>query len=756
MGTARAVARGPARRRPVRATLYVELAMNRRDRAILLQLEARGLFTAEDLAACESEAAERAGRGEDVTALDLLVERGLVSRRQVNEVSCLESLKAGRRARLISGGIYAFGGLLALALSAWVMMTAHARSSVDSAKLRVRRPNDEALRQSDDSRATYLARKKWEIEQGRKHHQDRLDRLEELAATEAVRRAEEEKRRAEEEKQRLAAEAAAAAEAEKKRQEAESAVGNAARRELEAATAEFERFVPEIENYARIFQYRKAVNEYRKYRETLAFPELRQRVDRRVAELDKLAALMERLIEAVHRKILRDDKVRYGEGDAQAGTISDATEEHLEVSIKQGFIRTRWDFMRPAQMVDLFRRLALSPEEQVLLGCFCYEWQLVPDAHTLFLAAEKAKKELKGEVDAYLASKRGFAGVPAGGFVPYQGRLVTVEEKDYFDRGFISYGGMWIKPEEKVYVDKGWVKQDSKWIPRQEAELLAKGYRKYKEKWYSPEELVQIRSNWADAWELETDHYRIRTNTDEAFCLELARVMEQSFAAYQEHYNRKYEGPKMNLYAFRSFEDYRAFCIEQKLESHIPAAGHANGAKNYGCGYAKYGGNKELISTMIHEGSHLFYDRAVQGIVPSWFHEGQATYFEGYTWDGTTLKFHHVSPARLPWLRQALVQGGTLPLRDLIQGDALSSIQRGARDSTLFYSQAWGLYYFLCHGPNEDLKKKFSELREKYASRAFGFQAASPQGAFASFTGVMGSDWDALEAQWKEFILGLR
>ncbi len=723
-----------------------------RESAVLRLLVERGRVKPDVLAACRAEAEQLRAEGKDASALDLLLERGHVDARTVSEMACLESVRLSGVVKSVTNTLLGITAVVVLGIAAWAVITAGDRR-LDAAALSLRRVKSAT---ADDPREVYLARKQWESDQGARQLAARAGQIERSKGEDLVRKAEEERLLAEDERKRREAEEGGKAEEERKRREAEEAAAGRDTAELAVARAEFERFVPEIENYVRIFKYRKAIGEYGQYRARVRFPQLQERIDRRVAEIERLAVLMDRLQEGVHRKILRDDKVRYGEDVATTGTISDATEEYLEVTIKQGYIRTRWDFMRPAQLMDLFRRLQLSPQEELLIGCFAFESGLTADAHALLLSAQRQKKELKPEVDAFLASKRGFASVPEGGFVPYQGKLITVEEKTKFEAGFIFYASQWIKPDEKVYVDKGWVKQDDKWIPREEADLLARGYRKYKEKWYSPEELVGLRSNWADAWEVATEHYRIRTNTTEAFANELARVMEQSFVAYQEHYNRKYEGPPMNIYGFRSFEDYRAFCIEQKLESHIPAAGHASGGKNYGCGYAKYGGNPELILTLVHEGSHLFYDRAVQGWVPSWYHEGQATYFEGFTWDGTTLAFNHVSKQRLPWLRQALTRGETIPIQDLIQGDALSSIQRGARDSTLFYSESWGLYYFLCHGPNEERKKKFSELREKYASRALGASVMTPAGALSSFVSVMGSDWDSLEAEWKEFILSLK
>lgn len=729
-----------------------------REAFVLQALVNDQLITPEDIASCEEEAkARREADPEDtVTALDLIVERGLVSMKTVNSISAHEQMRSAARYRKANGVILGAGGVFALLFACYAMWSASDRfGGLDDARLIVSRPDREAIMAGDESRATYLQRKNWEIREGDKYQRQRELAREKLHDEELVRQAEEERRRAEATRQQSEAEAAARAEAERLRQEAEAAARKRNAEALSAERIEFERVLSEVENYARIFKYRKALEEYRALRATLQFRELQERVDRRIAEVEKLASMMDRLWEAVNQKTLRNNKVQFGETEKEAGTISAATEEYLEVTIPQGFIRTRWDFMRPVQIADLFRRLSLKPDEELLLGFFCYEAGLIADSWPLFLSVEKQRPELKASVDEFLASKRGFAGVPPGGFVHHQGRLVTVEEKDYFERGFIYYGNQWIKPDERVYVDKGWVKQDTKWIPREEADLLARGYRKYKEKWYSAEELAELRSHWVDAWETETEHYKIRTNTTEAFAAELALVMEQAFEAYQVHYNRKHSGPKMNIFAFREFEDYRSFCIENKLESHIAAQGHASGAGNYGCGYPRYNGLNELIGTLIHEGSHLFYDRAVQGFVPSWYHEGQATYFEGYTWDGKTLTFNHVSPMRLPWLRRALAGGTNIPLRELIKGDALSSIQKGAQDSMLFYSQSWGLYYFLCHTNDDELKKKFADLREKYASRALGPSVMQPDGSYSSFTNVVTSDFDALEAKWKAFIAAI-
>src|SRR6185503_3665640 len=132
-------------------------------------------------------------------------------------------------------------------------------------------------------------------------------------------------------------------------------------------------------------------------------------------------------------------------------------------------------------------------------------------------------------------------------------------------------------------------------------------------------------------------------------------------------------GEKMELWAFRSFEDYRRYCIEKKAEDHLNAAGFATSDSLVVAGWNKTRNDQQFLQTMSHEAAHLFFFRVAPAARPaSWFAEGMATAFEGFSWDGKAWSFNFVSDSRLPFVRDAMKAGRQIPLADLLSGDALA------------------------------------------------------------------------------------
>lgn len=686
--------------------------------------------------------------------LDVVLERRYVTRRVVDEVVRARQYRARQQHSRVSALFWTVLAALLIGGAFFALQRTGFFARHEPPPPEVRRLHSIDGPLSDEQKA-YEAQKRRQAELARMRRTE-IDAWETAHQAESEIRLEVERRKeAEEAARRAGEEKRKQEEAEAQKRADEAARSEAYQKALAEATAEYERFIPEIENYVHFFAYAKALTEYEKYRETLKFDELKKRLDVRVGEIRQLDSLLARLRTAINAHRLTDDKITYGEGEKKEAVITSATDDYYEVTFPGGTLRMRWAYLRPTDLHELYGRLDLSPAELVTLGIFCYESELPYPANSAFVAAIAKDPSVKPTLDRYVADKRGIP-VPPGGFIPYQGLLVTAEERDNYEKGLIKCGTIWIRPEEIVYVQKGWVKQDGKWIPRNEAELLAKGFKKYKGKWYTPEELALVRKNWDDAWELDTEHYHIRSNTTEAWTKELGDCLEQAYLFYKEHFaGEPKKGKPMEVYAFRSFEDYRNFCIAQKAENLIPAGGHTNAFKNYASGYSK-SGDKELLNTMLHEGAHLFYGRTWGDLSPSWWHEGMATYFEGFTWDKKKLAFHHVSGYRLPWVKQAFQKGQYLPLAELLQGDAISAIQKGARESTLFYAEAWALYYWLNTSGDPELKKKFDDLALKYRTRAFGDSVMKPDGALASFTGVFGADLAALETRWKAFVLGVQ
>ncbi|MBI3097777.1 MAG: hypothetical protein HYY93_05960, partial [Planctomycetes bacterium] len=549
---------------------------------------------------------------------------------------------------------------------------------------------------------------------------------------------------------RIAREKEKAEKARKAAEEAAARAGSEDRAALEAERATFGDILADLEKYIRTFDYDMALSQGDKVAGRLRAADLKAQLEDRLSIVRQYAALLTRLRKDINAGALRDPVVTFGRDNEGKGKLTEATAKDYAIAIQGGQARMKWKDLRPAQLLDLLRRMDLGPSDQFVLGSWCLEADLPADANRAFVAAlrDSSKKRL---IDEALARYYGI-NVPEGGFVLFLGRLVTPTEKQNVEAGLVFYAGQWVTPEDRKMLEKGFRKFGNKWA-KEEAELVAAGYIKYKELWYTPEELDVLRSNWDEAWEYETAHYKIRCNLADSFGKQLCQILEQAYAAYAKHFGKEPPAAKMTMLAFRTFEDYRRYCIETKAEAYLQALGFANPATNVCCGYKKFG-TDDMIGTMIHEGAHLFHDRAHNGMSPSWYHEGHATYFEGFVWDGTTLTFNWRPGNRIYWLKEAYRKDRLIPMGDIMRGDALSSINKGVDESSLFYSESWALYTFFTECTDPEIAPKWSALRTRFdTGRGGNF---SGDGALEMVTDVFGPDLSAVEAKWKEWIGGLK
>ena len=120
-----------------------------------------------------------------------------------------------------------------------------------------------------------------------------------------------------------------------------------------------------------------------------------------------------------------------------------------------------------------------------------------------------------------------------------------------------------------------------------------------------------------------------------------------------------------------------------------------------------------------------------------------ATYFEGFTWDGTKYRFNHVSESRLPFVRDAMKAGRHIQLKDLLAGDALALINSDSQKALLFYAQCWALNYYLSQTENKEYRAAYAEYRA-------GIAGGAGKTLLEFFP-----DAAKLEADWVRFVSGL-
>ncbi len=198
-----------------------------------------------------------------------------------------------------------------------------------------------------------------------------------------------------------------------------------------------------------------------------------------------------------------------------------------------------------------------------------------------------------------------------------------------------------------------------------------------------------LHTEWDKAWELETEHYKVRTNAGYRVLMTTAHAMEQVQVFYRlfHQYRTKNEKiPIANVWIFKNAGEYKTL-------GHQPvdwAAGHWDGTSvvTYDPrGEGSDAGLADLLNTLFHEASHQFTSLAGGGSVPAWLNEGMASFFEG-----TRL----LSNGKLDW--NLIAAQRLYPLVDDIKADKhkLSDVIQGQVDDyRVYYPWGWGICYYL-------------------------------------------------------------
>ena len=226
---------------------------------------------------------------------------------------------------------------------------------------------------------------------------------------------------------------------------------------------------------------------------------------------------------------------------------------------------------------------------------------------------------------------------------------------------------------------------------------------------------VEVWENeYGDGLKLVTAHYEIFTTLLEPLMLrQVPGFVESAYRGYQGQLPEPIEtSSRFTIYLFatrKQWEDFtRSFAGAQaELYCKLKAgAYYLNGA----C-VAYNIGRERTFSVLGHEGWHQFNSRHFTYRLPSWLDEGIATLFEVHRGEKGLFYFEPGRNGyRLGALRKTLINGGMIPLRDLIgvnPGEVLATDEDDAVSA--FYGQSYALVRFL---REEDYGKRLRDYHK--------------------------------------------
>uniref|UniRef100_A0A7C2JZU6 DUF1570 domain-containing protein n=1 Tax=Schlesneria paludicola TaxID=360056 RepID=A0A7C2JZU6_9PLAN len=381
-----------------------------------------------------------------------------------------------------------------------------------------------------------------------------------------------------------------------------------------------------------------------------------------------------------------------------------------------------------------------------------------------FLRKEYAKK-------LYLLSRRALhAGYPAYAYDLV--RELAVQDPDHAKArellGYVQYKDAWVTPFARKMLLKGYVwHEEFGWLPKGHLPRYVNGERFVDGRWMSATKEAEIRRDFSRAWEINTDHYRIRTNYSLERGVELGRALEefyeffhQTFAGFfndPEQLQRLFDGtsPAVNrngkqylVHYYRTREEY-----VERLEGAFPQIRVTNGIYLTGDRTAHFyhdpANNHE--ATLFHEGTHqLFFESSPQNRpigedAHFWIIEGIACYMESFRRDAGEFSVGDPQYIRFAGARMnALDQNYYVPFQEF---DAMG--MRDFQYSSMLvknYTQAAGLAHFFMQYDNGRYRDALvTHLAQLYSASAR--KREFPQ-TLDQLTGVGHRDLDREYLDW--------
>lgn len=327
------------------------------------------------------------------------------------------------------------------------------------------------------------------------------------------------------------------------------------------------------------------------------------------------------------------------------------------------------------------------------------------------------------------------------------------------------------------------------WIAASSVVRFDEGQRPWKGRWISAEKEAELRRDFANAWEVRTEHFLVRTNTSLQEGVEISRKLEvyynwlhSNFAAFfdtpsdlQKRFEQAQPGTRrrlntqpMEVHFYASREEYN-----RRTRGKVPPTIVTNGLywePDQTCYLFRNPEDPEL-STVFHEATHQILDwatrnnrltaaRKLQRVVAGprgqkwvlcrnsnfWMLEGIACYMESFRIDSET---GNVSTGRPDYIRFVGATHRLLQDNFYIDLRSFSSLGKDAfrqhPNHTQLYTQGSGFAHFLLHYNDGIYRDAFVQLlSEVYRPN---LAAITREPSLEQLTGV---PFDAMDLQYRQ------
>ncbi len=209
---------------------------------------------------------------------------------------------------------------------------------------------------------------------------------------------------------------------------------------------------------------------------------------------------------------------------------------------------------------------------------------------------------------------------------------------------------------------------------------------------------------------------------------------------------------RLQLLVLGERKHYNAYLDLSGLSAHRAADGLADRVNGTAFLCPEGSTPEYVLGLALHELTHLFQYSVSPAVLPSWYVEGCAEAYGGagtFRWDGQELVVRGtMSAERLTELR-----GGVLPLRELLESDALALLARDKLAARRFYAQSWAFLRFLEQGAGPEIAARLARWRTMCFGSAAGADPDKPYQTDASagrglFLELFEQDLERLELEF--------
>ena len=214
---------------------------------------------------------------------------------------------------------------------------------------------------------------------------------------------------------------------------------------------------------------------------------------------------------------------------------------------------------------------------------------------------------------------------------------------------------------------------------------------------------------------------------------------------------------RLNLFLFEKKGAYSEYLVASGMTDFEGAQGFALSSTRTACLNTFEMSDEDVRALALHEITHLFVYGTTRTRMPDWYSEGLAETYGGqgcHVIEKGKFNFHQVmAPHRLALLRQ----GQSMPLRELLNGDALALRAKGG-NALEFYAQSWAFLRFMRTEANDDAREKFVLWETVCRGKALGAvlgkstEDADVGPAQALFSKLFDAELDSLEVAFLAYL----